>query len=112
MAKLAVITDRALAPGFAMAGVDVYSADSAAEARRILLTLMGEPDVGVIAVYTAYLSALDAKTRRRVDQSCKPVVVAIPSGVPTEAGERRSEEIAEMIRRAIGFRIRFRQGER
>lgn len=110
MARLAVITEPALVPGFALAGVEVYGADSPAEAKRVLMALMGEPDVGIIAIHTGHLSALDEATRRRVSESAKPMVVAVPGGVPTEAGERRSREIAEMIRRAIGFRITFREG--
>lgn len=109
MARLAVITEPALVPGFALAGVEVYGAVSPAEARRVLMVLMGEPDVGIIAIHSSHLSALDAAARRRVSESTKPVVVAVPSGVPTEAGEPRSREIAELIRRAIGFRITFRE---
>lgn len=110
MAKLAVITEPALAPGFALAGVEVYGVDSPAEAKRALLALMDEPDMGIIAIAAGHLSALDEATRRRVIGSTRPVVVAMPSGMSTEVGERRSREIAEMIRRAIGFRITFRGG--
>jgi V/A-type H+/Na+-transporting ATPase subunit F len=110
MAKLAVITEPSLAAGFSLAGVDVYGAPSPAEAKRILLALMSEPEVGIIAIHAGYLSALDEATRRRASESAKPVVVAVPSGVPTEGGERLSHAIAEMIRRAIGFRITFRGG--
>lgn len=110
MAKLAVITEPELALGFALAGVEVYPADSPEAAKKILLALMGEADMGVVAVHAGHLSALDEVTRRRVSESYRPVVVALPSGVPTEVGERRSQQIAEMIRRAIGFRITFREG--
>lgn len=110
MAKLAVISEPALASGFALAGVEVHAVVTPVEAKRVLLALMDEPDVGIIAIPAAYLGALDEATRRRVNGSTKPVVVAVPSGVPTEAGERRSRQIAEMIRRAIGFRITFRGG--
>ena len=93
-----------------MAGVDSYSAVTAAEAKKLLLMLMEDSDVGVVAIDAAYLNALDQSTRKRVSESHMPVVVALPSGVPTEEGERLSEQIAEMIRRAIGFRISFKEG--
>ena len=108
MAKLVVITDPALAPGFRLAGVDVYTAGTAEEAQRLLLALMEEGEVGVIAVNADYLAALDEPTRRRIDASYKPVVVGLPGGASVAPEERRSRYIAELIRRAIGFRITFR----
>ena len=110
MAKIAVIAQPAPAAGFALAGVDSYSAATAAAAKKLLLTLMEDSDVGVVAIDAGYLNALDRGTRKRVSESYMPVVVALLSGVPTERGERPSEQIAEMIRRAIGFRISFKEG--
>jgi vacuolar-type H+-ATPase subunit F/Vma7 len=71
---------------------------------------MEDLEVGIVAIDAAHLSALDQGTRKRVSESLMPVVVALPSGLPTAAGERPSEQIAEMIRRAIGFRISFKEG--
>jgi vacuolar-type H+-ATPase subunit F/Vma7 len=110
MAKIAVITQAALAAGFALAGVDSYSAVTAAEAKKFLLRLMEDIEVGIVAIDAGYLNALDQSTRKRVSESHMPVVVALPSGLPAAAGERPSEQIAEMIRRAIGFRISFKEG--
>ena len=110
MAKIAVITQPASAAGFALAGVDSYSAASATDAKKILLTLMEDSDVGVVAIDAGYLNAFDQNTCKRVQERHLPVVVALPSGVPTERGERAMEQIAEMIRRAIGFRISFKNG--
>jgi len=109
MAKVIVITSPALAAGFALAGVDAYVADSATEAKKLLADLMHEPEVGIIAMDTGYLSELDEGTRRRASESVAPVVVALPTGVPTTAGIPAREQIAEMMRRAIGFRISFKE---
>ncbi len=108
MAKLAVITDPSLASGFRLAGVEVHTVSSADEARRVLLGLMGEGEMGIIAINSDFLSALDEGTRRRLDESYKPVVVALPTGAAVAPEERRSRHIAELIRRAIGIRITFR----
>ncbi|HWP57649.1 MAG TPA: V-type ATP synthase subunit F [Candidatus Acidoferrales bacterium] len=109
MAKIVVITRPAQAAGFALAGAESYSAANAGEAKEILLRLMEDPEVGVVAIDAGYLNALDQTTRTQVSESYAPVVVALPSGLPTEAGERPGEQIAEMIRRAIGFRISFKE---
>ena len=111
MAKLTVITDPTLAPGFRLAGVQVHMASTADEARRLLLSLIDEGEAGVIAVNAEYLAVLDEMTRRRIEASYKPVVVGLPSGAATSPGEQRSRHIAELIRRSIGFRIAFRGEE-
>jgi vacuolar-type H+-ATPase subunit F/Vma7 len=90
--------------------VDSYAAATTAEARKVLLKLMEDLEVGIVAIDAAHLNALDQSTRKRVSESPMPVVVALPSGLPTAAGERPSEQIAEIIRRAIGFRISFKEG--
>ena len=108
MAKLVVITDPTLAAGFRLAGVEVHTASTADEARRLLLTLMEEGEAGVIAMNANYLAALDEITRRRLAASYKPVVVGLPTGIPVAPEESRSRQLAELIRRAIGVRLTFR----
>jgi hypothetical protein len=39
----------------------------------------------------------------------KPVVVSLPVGADVLPEQRRSRQIAELIRRAIGIRITFRE---
>ncbi|MFQ6058309.1 MAG: V-type ATP synthase subunit F [Anaerolineae bacterium] len=109
MAKLMVITDPTLAPGFRLAGVEVFAASTAGEAKEILLSLIDEGEAGVIAVHAGYLAGLDEATRRRVEEGYRPVVIGIPTGRLVAPEERRSRHIAELIRRAIGFRITFRE---
>ena len=112
MAKLVVITEPALAPGFRLAGVEVHTASTAAEAERLLLALVDEGEAGVIAVHAPYLAALDERTHRRLDVRATPVVVGLPTGMAVTSEERRSRQLAELIRRAIGFRITFRGEEK
>ncbi|HXH14013.1 MAG TPA: V-type ATP synthase subunit F [Alphaproteobacteria bacterium] len=111
MAKLVVITDPTMAPGFRLAGVEVHAANTVDEARRLLMALIEEGEAGVIAMNASYLEALDDIMRRRIEASYKPVVVALPSGEAVTPEARRSRQIAELIRRAIGVRITFRGEE-
>ncbi len=108
MAKLTVITNPALAPGFRLAGVQVISADNGERARNELVRLLDEGDAGIIAVDAPFLSALDYATARRIEQMVKPVVVSLPMGADVLPEQRRSRQIAELIRRAIGIRMTFR----
>jgi vacuolar-type H+-ATPase subunit F/Vma7 len=109
VAKLTVITNPTLAPGFRLAGVEVIAAEDSARARQALIQLIDEGEAGIIAIDTPYLTALDYATARRIEEMVKPVVVSLPMGGPVLPEQRRSRQIAELIRRAIGIRMTFRE---
>ena len=109
MAKLTVITNPSLAPGFRLAGVDVVVATSGEGARNALVRLINEGEAGIIAMDTPYFSALDSATAHRIAELVKPVVVSLPIGTETLPEQRRCRQIAELIRRAIGIRMTFRE---
>jgi len=104
MSKLIVVTDPYRADGFRLAGVDVREADDANEAQSLIQSLLDSEDAGVVAVNAGFLDALGDRTRSRIDQLIRPVIVPIPSVMGAEAGERR-QYIADLIRNAIGFQI-------
>ncbi len=109
MAKLTVITNPSLAPGFRLAGVDVVIAENGTSARDVLSRLIDEGEAGIIALDAPYFSALDPATAHRIEELVKPVVVSLPIGTETLPEQRRSRQIAELIRRAIGIRMTFRE---
>lgn len=111
MAKLTVITHPSLAPGFRLAGVEVLAAENGERARDALVRLLDEGEAGIIALDAPYLASLDYATARRIDQMVKPVVVSLPVGADVLPEHRRSRQIAELIRRAIGIRMTFREGD-
>jgi len=111
VAKLTIITNPTLASGFALAGVEVITAESDEVARRALAHLLDEGEAGIIALDASYLNALDHATARRMDELVKPVVVALPVGANVLPEQRRSRQIAELIRRAIGILMTFRDSE-
>ncbi len=112
MAKLTVITNPVLAPGFRLAGVDVIAAENHTSARNALARLIDEGEAGIIAVDAPFLSNLDYATARRIEDMVKPVVVSLPSGTDVSPEQRRSRQIAELIRRTIGIRMTFREKEK
>ncbi len=111
MAKLTVITNPTLAPGFRLAGVEVIAAESQENASRALLRLLDEGEAGIIAMDMPYYNGLDYGTARRIEQLVKPVVVSLPVGADALPEQRRSRQIAELIRRAIGIRMTFHEQE-
>ena len=103
-----VITTPDLAPGFELAGVETFAVENVDQAESILEELLIGDEASLIVVRQGLLEAMGARLQRRVRHSYRPVVIAIPGGVPTlTASGRRQRYISELIRRAIGFRITF-----
>lgn len=102
-----VIAGPVTAPGFALAGVAAETVPPGADAAAALVRAAGLGGTSVVLVEERLYDALPAETRRRWERSVTPVVVPFPSPVPEE--ERApAERIVELIRRAIGYRVRLR----
>ena len=107
MGHLVVITTPDLAPGFQLAGVKTFAVEDTKTAQAILRELLEQEEASLIAVRQDFLLAADARLRRRIETSYRPVVMAIPGGTPTAPEEGRRRYIAELIRRAIGYHVRL-----
>jgi vacuolar-type H+-ATPase subunit F/Vma7 len=62
---------------------------------------------GVIAVHAPYYDQLTPALRRRLNATDRPLVVALPAGTRTAHGERRRDQLAQMLRQAVGYEITF-----
>ncbi|HYM00303.1 MAG TPA: V-type ATP synthase subunit F [Blastocatellia bacterium] len=107
MPRLVIIPEPELAPGFRLAGVEVFTPTDYEGTRAKLLDLIGDESVGLIAVSGAILERLDPETRRKVDSNYKPVVVSLPAATLGAGLLSRRDHLMSMIRRAIGFHITF-----
>jgi len=111
MGRVIVITTPEMASGYQMAHVHTIVVGSAKEAQTCLEGLLTDSDVSVIAIHSAYLADIDDAVRRRIEALPVPAVVAVPAG-PAQRGEApRREQLASMLRRAIGFEITFQAEE-
>lgn len=99
-----------VAVGLGLAGLPVIEADDGAAAAAAIDELAASPaSGGVLLVEQALYDALPAPLLRRVRRDGAPIVVPFPS--PSLAGERRrpaEEEILEILRQAVGYRLRLR----
>lgn len=106
-ATVRVLCTPATAPGFALTSLPVAEAEDGAEAGARLAELRREPGVGVALVEDTLYDALPEETLRSLAVEPLPMVVPFPGPVwierpPTEA------YIVELLRRAIGYRVRLR----
>jgi len=102
-----VVCRPALAAGFALAGLvaDVVEQDEPAE--PILSALAQQSDAGVILVEEEIFDALAPDVRARLERSAVPVLVPFP-GPSWVARPSAEERVVELLRQAIGYRVKLR----
>jgi V/A-type H+-transporting ATPase subunit F len=104
----AVLTRRGEGLGARLAGVRVVEA-ARGEETGAFRGLLGEDELGVLAVDQEVLDAVPPDDRRRKDRAL-PVV--IPFSLPrrwSEAGRGR-DYVAALIRRAVGYHVKLGEG--
>ena len=108
--NIAVIGDEDLVSGLRLAGVSRYhiiegNHDAREEVRQALTELIGEPEVGIIAIqedYTEYVE--DLMTQVQEGKRLTPVIIEVPSKYGTKYGDV-TEYYKAYIRKFVGFDI-------
>jgi vacuolar-type H+-ATPase subunit F/Vma7 len=95
-----------IAPGFELAGLRADTAVDGAAARVRLAALADDPAVGIVLVEERLHRALPAELAQRLERQSRPLVAPFPS--PRFAAPEAAEEaVLEILRRAIGYRVRL-----
>jgi vacuolar-type H+-ATPase subunit F/Vma7 len=95
-----------LAPGFELAGLHADTAIDGASARVRLAALADDPAVGIVLLEERLQRALPADFAQRLERQPRPLVATFPS--PRFGAEQAAEEaVLELLRRAIGYRVRL-----
>lgn len=105
---LHVLCREAPALGVALSGIAPTVVPTGEAAAAALQGWYGEPGHGgVVLIEQALYDALPASSRRQLRRDGTPLVMPFPSpGVP--AGVPPEHELLELLRRAIGYRVRLR----
>ncbi|MCL4867183.1 MAG: hypothetical protein KJZ47_14915 [Gemmatimonadales bacterium] len=95
-----------VAVGFGLAGVSAETATDDADVALQLAGLLARRDLGVLLVEDHLYQALPEDARHQADRSIAPVVVPFPS--PSwEPVPPAEQYVVELLRRAIGYRVRL-----
>ena len=108
MSRLLVVARPSLVSGFHLAGVEAYPAEDVEQAQRLIAEWLEAGQAGLVAIDDELLAGFEPAVRRRLDAADQLPHLAIPSGEPRELIGARRRHVAELIRRAIGFRITFK----
>lgn len=101
-----VLCRPATARGFGLAGVVSDPVVEGLDPTPAIEEALGRSEVGVLLIEEPIYDALGAELRTRLDRSTMPVVVPFP-GPSWEAVRPAEERVVEMLRRAIGYRVRL-----
>jgi vacuolar-type H+-ATPase subunit F/Vma7 len=102
-----VLSRPATAAGFALAGLVPETAEDEGGVDTALRALLQRRDLGVILLEESLYAALAPDLRSVVDRVAQPVVVPFP-GPAWRAVPSAEEQVVELLRRAIGYRVRLR----
>lgn len=111
MSRLMVICRPTLAPGFQLAGVQVFGAEDVESAEERLRGLLDAGQEGLLAIDDGLLAEISPRTLERLEDSDQLYHLAVPGGGILGEEYTRRHRIAEMLRRAIGFSIAFEELE-
>ena len=97
----------ATATGFTLAGLVADTGGDGEDSMPALQRLTARPEVGVVLVEESLRDHFPPEVQARLDRVARPVVVPFPG--PTWRAVRPAEEwVVELLRRAIGYRVRLR----
>jgi vacuolar-type H+-ATPase subunit F/Vma7 len=104
--QLVVISSPGLSAGFSLAGVPVFEATDGTDAARQIAHLVDAMNAGVILIDEPLYEDLPDEVRRDLRRSALPVVIPVPG--PDWTTETTAHEyIVEILRRAIGYRVKL-----
>lgn len=106
-ASVRVLCSAATSGGFALASLPHVLAETGGEAAARLAELRERPEVGVVLIEEPLYEAMPEETLRSLSASPVPMVVPFPGPVWIERPPAE-EYIVELLRRAIGYRVRLR----
>jgi len=95
-----IIARRPAALGVALAGVQPIEAATGEQAAAAL------GKTGLVLIEKPLFDALPVATRRQLRKDGVPIVMPFPG--PAFPGEAPEQELLEVLRRAVGYRLRLR----
>lgn len=104
--RLVVIASRGLSAGFALAGVPVFEARDGTDAAKQIERLIDDQDAGVVIIDEPLYRDIPEEIQRSFQRAALPVVIPVPG--PDWTTETSAHDyIVEILRRAIGYRVRL-----
>lgn len=108
MSRMIILTRPDLVTGFRLAGVEAYTAGSVESAQEMVESWIINGEEGLLAIDEGLLERMDPNVIKNLESAEGLPYISFPGGEPLGPETSRKYQIAEMIRRAIGFHITFK----
>ena len=109
MAPVRVICRHPAALGFGLAGMSCIEAADGAEAAAVITSLgRGPAGGGVFLIEDVLAAALPPSLRRQLARDGVPILMPFPAPALGRAARAPDEELLELLRQAVGYRVRLR----
>jgi vacuolar-type H+-ATPase subunit F/Vma7 len=105
--RVRVLASTATSAGYRLAGLTVDEVGNRADAGVRLGAAASDAGIGIILVEQRLLDAVPPSVRRGVDRRPLPIIVPIPAPNWEHAPGDAESYIVELLRRAIGYRVRL-----
>jgi vacuolar-type H+-ATPase subunit F/Vma7 len=105
--RVRVVTRPTLAAGFELAGLPVTRAEDGARAAEAVTRWAADAEVGVVLVDDALYRGLPRDLLMRLERQALPIIAPVPTPRWDEGSEAEAY-ILEILRQAIGYRVRPR----
>jgi vacuolar-type H+-ATPase subunit F/Vma7 len=105
--RVRAVTRAALAAGLELAGLEVARVSDSTEAAAAVRRFAADADVGIVLVDADLHAALPRDLIARLDRRSLPVIITVPRPRWDERSEAETQ-ILEILRQAIGYRVRAR----
>ncbi len=103
--KIAVIGDADTIVGFALAGVNEGIEVTMEDCEEKFLKAIERQDVGILIVQDDLVQEFSHKTKKLIETLARPVIVTVP-GKNEVLGGKKSGNIQELVKRAIGVELK------
>ena len=106
--KILALVPSDFALGFKLTGIDTEPCAFPEEAKEYLSKELTESRYSIIIMDEEFLLSFEARLRKKIQESTKPLVMAIPLKKTFQAQLKPKDYFLKMVQDAIGYEIRIR----
>lgn len=105
--KVLAISEKELARGFALAGLETCIVCDAKQASQVLAKIISGGEYGVVIMDEKLSSDLDRQVTTALSRGDGPMLVSIPAELRWRDTEKLPQDdyVARLIRRAVGYQL-------
>ena len=108
--KVLAISEKELARGFALAGIETWIVSDARQASEAVAETISSGEYGIVIMDEKLSSGLDKQVRAALSRGNGPMLVSIPAELRWCDTEKlpHDDYVARLIRRAVGYQLNIK----